>query len=176
MATLTDEQWEYLKQFGEKNKELLENIPEKFDLKMTRKLMQDPNAIPILFEGLRRDSKDKIKTLDELKEKLPILASSDDIKQVFRMMLFFTRFEREESMDQWNHIEALALNQIEIRKDISKLLKIVKKTKGNAKLVTSLQSKLQKQDEDMKEFRQTKPYIKFTKRYFDERQNHNEDD
>ncbi|QLH07416.1 hypothetical protein [Nitrosopumilus ureiphilus] len=176
MPTLTDEQWEYFKQVGLENEDFLKNIPEELDLKITRKLMQDPYAIPLLFDGIRRDTKDKIKVLDDMEENISHLNTSNEIKYLYKMLCFFIKYERKEDMDQWNYLEALALNQVEFRKDVSKIIKSIQKTKENSKVVSKLQNKLKQQDEDLKEFRKTKNYIKFTKRFFDERQEHKEFD
>lgn len=166
MVTLTEKQWEELREFGKK---IPKPIPEKLDRTMTRKLVQDPYAIPLMFEAIRRDIKQNLTALDEMEEMLTRLKADDNTKHVFKLMIFFERKNQEEHVSEYNYIEAVALSQVELRKDVVKLLKSIEKTKKNNKLVTSLQNKMKKQEDELKLFRQTKPYIEFTKKFWDER-------
>ena len=176
MTTLSEEQWEELRQFGKKHAEEFSKIPEEFDRKMTRKLMQDPYAIPLMFEAMRRDIKENIKVLNDMEKMIPRLGVNDDLKNVFKLMCFFVKKEQEEQTSQWDYIEAVALNQIESRKDIARLIKATKKTKGNQKVVTALQNKIKKSDSDLEVFRKSKHYLEFTKRFWDERAGNKEND
>lgn len=165
MVTITEEQWQKLREFGKQ----ISPVPEQLDRKMTRVLMKDPESIPLLFEAIRRDVKENIKTLDEMESKVPYLKGSEDLKYTFKLILFFARKEQEAEIDQWNYIESLAFNQIELRKDIARLIKSTKKTKENNKIVTHLQNKVKQQKIELQEFRKTKPYLEFTKRFWDEK-------
>lgn len=89
-------------------------------------------------------------------------------------MLFFVRKEQEEQISQWDHIEAIAFHQIELRKDIFRLVKALKSGKQKNKLLNEMQKKMKEYDLEITEFRKTKPYVKFTKRALDERGNHKE--
>ena len=160
----TNEMWEHFNEIGKD----LPPIPEEFDRKMTRILMQMPAEIPWLFEGYRFDLKKRMDGVKEMEELLPRVDVSEDVKSAFKLMFFFLTKETEEKIQQWNHIEALALNQIELRKDVYKILKMVRKTKSNQKTVSMLQKKIKKAEMDSEEIRKSKPYLKFIRRFLDE--------
>jgi len=168
----TDQMWERFNEMGKK----LPPFSEEFERHMTRKLMQMPAEIPWLFEAYRFDLKKKIKFAEEMEEMLPNVAMNDELKHVFGFILFLKKRDLEEKIEQWDHIEAIVLNQIEFRKDICRIIKVLEKSGKNKKSVVELQKKMRDTENELQEFKKTKPYIKFTKRFFDERKGHTEDD
>lgn len=166
MNKLSDEQWELFRKVSDN----LPDVPEELELKLVRKIMQDPPSASFLFEGLRHDLKDKIKSLREMEKQLPHLDTNEDTKNVFKLLLFLFVKEQELTLQHLEMFEGIAYDHMELKKDVKKLLKALGNKKETNITIKNMRDKLKTQEEEMKDFKKSKPYLKFATRYFDDLQ------
>lgn len=167
MPTITDEEWEDLKELGKK----LPPIPENLDLKMTRKILQSPYALEFFFDGYRKDLKEKIGHGDEMKSTISNLACSDDVRSAFSMMIFLHTRSLEMFKDHLDMIEALSFQNTELRKDLNKLIRLTKPTKNKNKELDNFLKQLsireKKNTKFAKDYEQKLPYVNQFKDFLD---------
>ena len=155
---------------------MFENIPEDYNRKTIPKMMQDASIMKFVFNEGYYKIKEYDKVLEGIKKNTLGWNIDKDVKGVYQLLCNLTQIQLGIQKLHWDYIEALTMNQIELRKDNNKLTNSIKKTKHNEKTITKLQNKMKQHEEDLKEFRTSEKYLKFTKRFWDERTVHNEDD
>ncbi|MDE1876237.1 MAG: hypothetical protein KGH86_05370 [Thaumarchaeota archaeon] len=159
--------WQKLEEYGKK----LPPFSEEFDRKMTRKIMQMPAEIPWLFEAYRFELRKRVKGMKELQKIIPNVNVNDDTKGALELICNLIAHESEEKINIWDHIEALALNQIEFGKDLKRLIRISEPKNKKIKEFNTLVQKISKREKDnskfAKDYQKKLPYINRFKDYLD---------
>ena len=143
----------------------LENIPEDVDRTITRSVYKVSQNIPILFDSERRARKERIVEFSKLLEKTENVSSkSDPALYAMRFVISMINKQTQEDIELINIIEALALNQIETRKDLIRLIKAKNNRKDFDKVIKEFNEREKNDDEFLKTH---KPYIKRFKDFLD---------
>ncbi|MCV0401963.1 MAG: hypothetical protein K5777_08335 [Nitrosopumilus sp.] len=163
--TLTDQDWEEIDRLAE----ILEKnpMPENMERKITRLLFGMPEQIPMLFDAERKLRKKRIGNFQNIIENTN--ADPDKEPALFAMVsnLKLIIKQTEEDISLLDLVEAIALHQIELRKDVKKITKLASSGKNQTKQFQELYSKMKKKEQSEREDTDYKKYMRIMKDEFD---------